>query len=177
MEGNEVTVGGGPATRPVVTVREPAWRPSPKARLLWAASAALAWIPPIVAQGVWVLVAPGAPLWHIAAAAATLVLGGLHVVVVPIWRFRVHRWEMDDTAVYTRSGWWTQERRVAPISRIQTVDTDRGPLDRRLGLATVTVTTASAAGAVEIAALDSTVADETVARLTALAAGTETDAT
>jgi len=135
------------------------------------------WIPPVVAQVVWLLVAPTAAGWHIAVAAATLVLGGLHVAVVPAWRFRVHRWEMDGSAVYTRSGWWTQEHRIAPISRIQTVDTERGPLDRWLDLTTVTVTTASAAGAVQIVGLDSRIADETVARLTALAAGTDTDAT
>jgi membrane protein YdbS with pleckstrin-like domain len=146
-------------------------------RVLWAVNAALMWIPPIVAQVVWVFVAPTGAAWHIAAASATVVLCGLHVAVVPAWRYRVHRWEMDDTAVCTRSGWWTQEDRIAPISRIQTVDTERGPLDRRFGLTTVTVTTASAAGAVKIVGLDSGVADEAVARLTALAAGIETDAT
>lgn len=161
----------------VVMMREPAWHPSPKARLLWAAGAALMWLPVVIAQVVWVVVAPVAPVWHLVAAAATVVLAGPHIGVVPFWRYRVHRWEIDDTAVYTRSGWWTQERRIAPISRIQTVDTERGPLDRWLGLATVTVTTASAAGAVRIAALDRDVADETVARLTALAATAEADAT
>jgi membrane protein YdbS with pleckstrin-like domain len=89
----------------------------------------------------------------------------------------VHRWEISDTAVHTRSGWFTQERRIAPISRIQTVDTERGPIDRWLGLATVTVTTASSAGAVEITALDTAVADETVARLTTIAGRNGADAT
>ncbi|MDC3727127.1 MULTISPECIES: PH domain-containing protein [unclassified Rhodococcus (in: high G+C Gram-positive bacteria)] len=170
----------GPAENTAATsvvMREPSWRPSPKARVLWAVSAALMWLPLVVVQVVWVLVAPVGAGWHVAAAAATVVLGGLHVAVVPVWRYRVHRWEMDETAVYTRSGWWTQEHRIAPISRIQTVDTERGPLDRWLDLTTVTVTTASAAGAVEIVGLDSRVADETVARLTALAASSETDAT
>ncbi|QHG85200.1 hypothetical protein D1O33_23240 [Rhodococcus rhodochrous] len=170
----------GPADGAAVTgvvMREPSWRPSPKARVLWAVSAASMWLPLVVAQVVWALVAPVGAGWHIAAAAATVVLGGLHVAVVPVWRYRVHRWEMDETAVYTRSGWWTQEHRIAPISRIQTVDTERGPLDRWLDLTTVTVTTASAAGAVEIVGLDSRVADETVARLTTLAASSEADAT
>ncbi|EUA22778.1 bacterial PH domain protein [Mycobacterium xenopi 3993] len=74
--------------------------------------------------------------------------GGLVVsaVVVPWWRYRVHRWEISPQAVYTRSGWLVQERRIAPISRVQTVDTYRGPLERLFGLANVTVTTASSAG-------------------------------
>ena len=80
-------------------------------------------------------------------------------------------------AVYTRTGWLVQERRIAPISRVQTVDTQRGPLDRLFGLANVTVTTASSAGAVRIVALDSDVADRVVAQLTDIAALGEQDAT
>ena len=70
-----------------------------------------------------------------------------------------------------------QERRIAPISRVQTVDTERGPLDRLFGLANVTVTTASSAGAVRIVALDSDVADRVVAQLTDIAAIGGEDAT
>lgn len=167
------------AEAPVSQVRmaDPAWRPSDKARLLWSINAALLWVPVVVAQIVWWVVDPRLTLWHVAAAAATVVVGGLHIAVVPQWRYRVHRWEISDTAVYTRSGWFTQERRIAPISRIQTVDTERGPIDRRLGLATVTVTTASSAGAVEITALDVAVADETVARLTDIAGRDGVDVT
>ncbi|MBH0118118.1 PH domain-containing protein, partial [Rhodococcus sp. CX] len=50
-------------------------------------------------------------------------------------------------------------------------------IDRWLGLATVTVTTASSAGAVEIAALDVAVADATAARLTEIAGRNGIDAT
>ncbi|MCK8674701.1 PH domain-containing protein [Rhodococcus sp. NPDC003382] len=156
---------------------DPAWRPSPKARLLWAVNAALLWIPIVAAQIVWAIVDAGHGPWHVAAAVATLVLAAAHIGLVPVWRYRVHRWEISDTAVYTRSGWFTQERRIAPISRIQTVDTERGPIDRWLGLATVTVTTASSAGAVEIAALDVAVADATAARLTEIAGRNGIDAT
>ena len=99
------------------------------------------------------------------------------VGVVPLWRFRVHRWDVSPDAVYTRSGWLVQERRIAPISRVQTVDTERGPLDRLFGLSNVTVTTASSAGAVRIVALDSDVADRVVAQLTDIAAIGGEDAT
>ena len=77
-----------------------------------------------------------------------------YVAVVPQWRYLVHRWEVTDTAVYTQTGWWARERRIAPMSRIQTVDHVEGAIARLFGLATVTVTTASAAGALEIAGLD-----------------------
>jgi membrane protein YdbS with pleckstrin-like domain len=60
---------------------------------------------------------------------------------------------------------------------VQTVDTQRGPLDRLFGLANVTVTTASSAGAVRIIALDSAVADQLAAQLTDIASIGEQDAT
>ncbi|MBD0322355.1 MAG: PH domain-containing protein [Aldersonia sp.] len=160
-----------------VTMLEPAYRPSPKAKWLWAINAALIWVVALVAEVVWGLVDRSMAGWHAVVLAATLMLAAVHITVVPFWRYAVHRWEVSDTAVYTRTGWFNQERRIAPISRVQTVDTQRGPMDRLLGLATVTVTTASAAGAVEITALDLAVADRTVARLTEIAGSTEEDAT
>lgn len=172
---NEQAASGQPAR--AVTMADPARRPSGRAPALWAINAALMWVPVAVAQIVWAVVDREHTAAHLAVAAATVVLAGLHIGVVPLWRYRVHRWEISDTAVYTRSGWFTQERRIAPISRIQTVDTERGPIDRWLGLATVTVTTASSAGAVEITALDNAVADATVTRLTAIAGRDGADAT
>ena len=77
-----------------------------------------------------------------------------YVLVVPAWKYAVHRWEVTETAVYTQTGWWARERRIAPMSRIQTVDYAEGAFERLFGLASVTVTTASAAGAVEIGGLD-----------------------
>lgn len=100
-----------------------------------------------------------------------------YVAVVPSWRYRVHRWEVTDTAVYTQTGWWSRERRIAPMSRIQTVDHAEGAIARLFGLATVTVTTASAAGALEIAGLDKDVARRLVDELTIKADAVEGDAT
>jgi hypothetical protein len=100
-----------------------------------------------------------------------------YVTVVPTWRYRVHRWEVTDTAVYTQTGWWSRERRIAPMSRIQTVDHAEGAIARLFGLATVTVTTASAAGALEIAGLDKDVARRLVDELTIKADAVEGDAT
>jgi hypothetical protein len=91
------------------------------------------------------------PWWAVVLAALAIVA---YVVVVPRWRFAVHRWEVTDTAVYTQTGWWARERRIAPMSRIQTVDHAEGAVSRLFRLSTVTVTTASAAGALEIAGLD-----------------------
>lgn len=145
--------------------------------MMWALSAALGWLLALIAQVLWWAVYPQPQGPHLAAGAVTAVLMVLHIGVVPRWRYRVHRWEISPEAVLTRSGWFVQERRIAPISRVQTVDTFRGPIDRLFGLANVTVTTASAAGAVHIEALDSEVADQVVAQLTDIAALHGEDAT
>lgn len=84
------------------------------------------------------------------AAGAVTAAGLVCAAALPRWWYRVHRWEVTEDAVYVRSGFFLQEWRVAPMSRIQTVDTVRGPLEQLFRLATVTVTTASAKGAVHI---------------------------
>jgi uncharacterized protein len=156
---------------------DPANPPSRRAPLVWAIGAAIPWLVVVIAQVVWFAFDSRMGMLHVLAAAVTAVGIAVFVVIVPLWRYRVHRWDISPQAVFTRSGWLVQERRIAPISRVQTVDTYRGPLDRLLGLANVTVTTASSAGAVRIVALDSAVADRIVAQLTDIAAiGTE-DAT
>jgi membrane protein YdbS with pleckstrin-like domain len=160
-----------------VTLTEPANKPSRKAPLVWAIGAAIPWTVLLVAVIGWLAVGRGAAWWHWPAVAVPVAGLVVSVGVVPWWRYRVHRWEIGPTAVYTRDGWLVQERRIAPISRVQTVDTARGPLDRLFGLANVTVTTASSAGAVRIVALDSDVADRVVAQLTDIAALGEQDAT
>ncbi len=164
--------------RAAVTLVDPATPPSRNAPLVWAIGAAIPWLVLVVGQVVWFAVVDDRLAWaHVTAAAVTAVGMAVFVIVVPLWRYRVHRWDISPQAVYTRSGWLVQERRIAPISRVQTVDTYRGPLDRLFGLANVTVTTASSAGAVRIVALDSAVADRVVGQLTDIAAIGAEDAT
>lgn len=179
MEPGREEHSGGTASG--LTLLDPAHPPSRKAPVVWALGAAIPWALLVFAQLAWVAV-DRRMLWlHGLAAAVTAVGIVLFVVVVPMWRYRVHRWDISagtaTPAVYTRTGWLVQERRIAPISRVQTVDTYRGPLDRLFGLANVTVTTASSAGAVRIVALDADVADRVVAQLTDIAAIGEQDAT
>jgi membrane protein YdbS with pleckstrin-like domain len=156
---------------------EPANPPSRKAPMVWAIGAAIPWLILAAGQAVWFAITPRLPWVHALAAAGTVLGIVVFVVVAPLWRYRVHRWDIDANAVYTRTGWLVQERRIAPISRVQTVDTERGPLDQLFGLANVTVTTASSAGAVRIVALDADVADRVVAQLTDIAALGGEDAT
>jgi membrane protein YdbS with pleckstrin-like domain len=111
---------------------------------------------------------------------ALLVLGVLYAVNVlfmPTCRYLVHRWETTDDAVYTLSGWLTAKWQIVPISRIQSIDTEIGLLQRLLGLATVTISTASPEAKITIEGLDARVAAATVDRLREVTAATKGDAT
>lgn len=159
-------------------LRPPRNRVSPTAIWYWTARALAGWLVLALVQVLWLLLAPGGyPTLHAAGLVATAVLGMAHVVVMPRWRYRVHRWEETPHAVYTQSGWFDQERRIAPVSRIQTVDTERGPLEQLFGLVNVTITTASAAGPLKIHGLDQKTAQRLVDELIAGTQGLENDAT
>jgi membrane protein YdbS with pleckstrin-like domain len=122
------------------------------------------------------LLSPARP-WLLLSAGVVLVLAVPFAALFPLWWFRVHRWEVTDTAVYTRAGYFFQESRIAPMSRIQTVDTECGPLEQRFGLATLIVTTASSAGALTVKGLDREVAAELAHQLADIAKLVPQDAT
>lgn len=127
----------------------------------------------IVAAALW------EPLrvWLLAPTIVLAVLLLVKVALEPFWRFRVHRWEVTERATYASSGWLVVEWRVAPTSRIQTIDALRGPLEQLFGLSTLRVTTASAHGAISIRGLDRAAAEEAAARLAIVAELEEGEAT
>ncbi len=156
-----------------ISLRDPAHRVSPRARVMWTVTAAVEGVVTLGVLLVAVLVWD-VPWWTLAALAVA-VAGW--TAVVPRWRYLVHRWETTDTAVYTQTGWWARERRIAPMSRIQTVDYAESAVARLFGLASVTITTASAAGALSIDGLERDVARRLVDDLTRQADAVEGDAT
>jgi membrane protein YdbS with pleckstrin-like domain len=160
-------------------LRPPRHRVSRTAIRYWTVRALAGWLGVTAVQVVLTLPPgdDGKLGWHVAGLVATVVLGLAHLVVMPRWRYQVHRWEVTPEAVYTQSGWFDQERRIAPISRIQTVDSERGPFGQLFGLANVTVTTASAAGPLKIQGLDRGTAQRLMDELTARTQSTPGDAT
>jgi uncharacterized protein len=158
-------------------LRPPRNQVDPRAVGWWTVTLALLVAPPVVVLVVLGALIPPARFWLLLPAVVIAVAGAPATLALPRLWFRTHRWEVTDDAVYSRTGWFFQEWRIAPMSRIQTVDTQRGPLEQRFGLATVTVTTASAKGAIKIEGLDRATAEELADRLTATTQATPGDAT
>ncbi|HVV11864.1 PH domain-containing protein [Amycolatopsis sp.] len=163
-------------TEPVLDLRPPANLVDKRAVLFWTTRAALGWLVVLVVEVVWLLLAKGGTSL-IVVLIVTVLVAAAHLIVMPQWRYRVHRWETTQQVVYTQSGWFNQERRIAPVSRIQTVDTERGPLERLFGLANLTVTTASARGPVHIHGLNLEMAQRLAAELATLTQTSAGDAT
>lgn len=157
--------------------RPPRQRVAPRARIYWltsrATTLAVVWALTLVPAALW----EGGRTWLLVAAGVLTVLLLPGLLLAPWLRYRTHRWEATGTAVYSRTGWLGRQWRIAPLSRVQTVEAKRNLLHRALGLAAVSVTTGSAQGAVEIQGLQAQVAEELVAQLTDAVARTRGDAT
>jgi uncharacterized protein len=139
---------------------EPAERLDPRAKTLWRITGTLGALP-LLAVGAFVswglLRAVEAPLLlgilpFLGALALFVVLAG----VVPDLRWRRWRYEIRDEEVDLQRGIVWVSRTLVPLARIQHVDTQSGPLQRRFGLATVIFYTA--AGANQIPELSASVA-------------------
>lgn len=161
-------------------LREPAHQVSPRAVRYWTVNAliggvvtwavlfAIAWFLP---EGRWWATALE---WFF-----VLVMVGnvVEVLLEPVIRFRRTRWEVAADRVFVQTGWLSRDQRIAPLSRVQTVDTHRGAVMRLYGLANITVTTASAAGPITIPCLDSDLADRVTAELARITGRSGGDAT
>ncbi|MFE3326304.1 PH domain-containing protein [Streptomyces sp. NPDC059176] len=160
-----------------VRLRPPTNTPNERAVPWWRLQCLLGTLVPVLALAVVGAFVGSARVWLLSAAGAVTILGLGGTAFLPAWWYRIHRWEVTDAAVYVRSGAFRQQWRIAPMSRIQTVDTERGPLEQAFRLATVIVTTASSRGAIRIGGLDHELAAELAERLTRITQATPGDAT
>ena len=144
-------------------VRNPAWPLSRTAIGLWITQGVVASLVLGGAATAATLVIPasaGGPLPALRWLLPLLAVGYAVVAigVRPWFRYRVHRWEVTQEAVYTLTGWLTRTWTLVPIARIQTVDVTRGVGQQLFGLASVVVLTASSQGTVHIPHLEADVA-------------------
>jgi uncharacterized protein len=150
---------------------EPAERLDPRAKILWRVTGALRALP-LLAGGAlvsWVLLRV-ADLPLLLAVLPFLAAFGLCVAlasVVPGLRWRRWRYEIRDDEVDLQRGILWVTRTLVPLARIQHVDTQSGPLQRRFNLATVVFYTAAGANRIpELSAPVAAGARDRIAELT-----------
>lgn len=137
-----------PAPHPV---REPLELPAfetlhPNARFGMRIAAMLAVALPVAGPSAALLI-----LWDSAgvgfAAKAAIWLAAVTVALVVGWRLGNARWSrtvfaLDDAGLRIRRGLFWRSETLVPRTRVQHTDINRGPLDRKLGLASLKVYTA-----------------------------------
>lgn len=148
-----------PGTNPVSgeseRLAEPRHRLDPRARRMW-------FISELIQTVIWAAILGAAAFaairfldrdwtWPTLIALAIVTPSLIWAFVGPAIRYRQWRYEIRDEEVDLQHGVLVKTRQLVPMSRIQHVDTRRGPLQRRFGLASVVFFTA--AGSMEIPAL------------------------
>jgi uncharacterized protein len=148
----------------------PSQKLDPQALTVWRIGAAFGtifiWIPAVVflvisyfADFVWP--------WSLAILLFPIVITILQVFIIPPIEWRRWRYDVTEREIDMQRGVFIVTRTLIPMSRVQHVDTQQGPLLRYYGLAAVTITTAG--GGHEIPGLSVEVADEVRDRIAALA--------
>jgi hypothetical protein len=84
----------------------------------------------------------GPTAWHAAWALGVVAA----CLALALWRarlaFRYTRWRLDGDALRVRRGRFWRSEVLVPRARVQHLDIERGPIERRFGLATLVVHTA-----------------------------------
>ena len=165
-----------PLTSDAVALREPTQLVCPRAKQQWRLSILVSAIVPAAGTVVaWLW--PDTDRWIALLGLALTLVVLLAAAVTPEVRYRIHRWEVTADAVHTRRGLLRVEDRIAPLSRVQTVDSVQSFTQRLFRVRSLTVTTASAAGPITIEGLDADLAQRLVAELAAITAREQDDAT
>ena len=163
-------------------VRDPAWQVSRGAIGLWITEGIIEAVVLALGTAAFLIFVPatvGGPVPFLRWAVPILVVVNAVVTIGfrPRLRYRVHRWEVTDDAVYTLTGWLSRTWTLVPISRIQTVDVTRGVMQQLFGLASVAVLTASSEGTVRVPHLEADVAQRVADDLARRAAQVRDQAT
>jgi membrane protein YdbS with pleckstrin-like domain len=78
----------------------------------------------------------------------------------PRARLRRWRWRLTDIAIELRRGVIVHRHEAVPYFRIQQIDIEAGPIDRLLGITSLSVTSASAAGSATLPGIPAEIAPE-----------------
>ena len=132
-------------------------RLSPRVRPVWLVTAFIraVFFGVFVVGGVYLLTETTEWADALGVDASTLIWGAVGLAVLSLlfrltvaWlRYSVWQFEVREDALYIERGVFTRIKTVVPFVRVQHVDSQRGPLERTVGLATVVVYTAGSRSA------------------------------
>ncbi len=149
---------------------EPSQMLDPRALRVWRINAAIGtlfiWIPAGIAVTVTYLADWLWP-WMLLILIFPFLITILQIFIIPPLEWRRWRYEVSEREVDMQRGVFVTTRTLVPMSRVQHVDTQQGPILRYYGLSAVTITTAG--GGHEIPGLSEEVASEVRDRIAALA--------
>lgn len=123
--------------------RPPAHRISRLAKGRWALVAGLGWLAPFLLVCGWIALDDSRRPAQLLTLAVVAVAALAHIVVLPRLRYRLHRWEVTDDAIYVQTGSLRAVRRVVPLAHVRAVTTGQGPLERIFELGSISVTATS----------------------------------
>ncbi|MFB4163359.1 PH domain-containing protein [Alteribacillus sp. JSM 102045] len=113
------------------------------------------------------------PLFYVWVSGISVAVYGLwQIVILPKIRWNMWRYEVYGKEIELLRGVFIARHTLIPMTRVQHVDTEQGPIYKRYGLTTVTISTA--AGVHEIPALSEQVGSRLRDQIAYLA-GTEED--
>lgn len=103
---------------------------------------------------------PGIPHRRIVAVVVLALYAALAVtkLLSPKILYHWYRYAIDDEEINIRSGVFVKKTEIVPIERVQKIEVSRGPVERRYGLASVSVVTAG--GDVDVRYLPAVEAEE-----------------
>jgi membrane protein YdbS with pleckstrin-like domain len=120
------------------------WRPlAPTAKNAFIGVAMLsAFAITLIPGSIFVLAEDESPWWYLFGALFLATTISIIAGVIAFNRWRNTFWKLDDEALYVRRGKTWFKQICVPRSRVQHLDFERGPIERRYGLATLVIHTA-----------------------------------
>jgi membrane protein YdbS with pleckstrin-like domain len=133
----------------------------------WRLSSLIVGVPVVIGLAVVALVVSGLPMaLRVALLVVPLLLAVAEFAATPV-RYRTWWYAVSEEQIDVERGWLFKTRTVVPMTRVQHVELQRGPIASRFRLAELEIHTA--AGSVKIPALDATDGEQIRQRIADLA--------
>ncbi len=84
----------------------------------------------------------GAQTWVLLMTCALILAAAVYIAAVPKVRYERYRYKIDDEAIRIREGFIFLTEQIVPMERLHKLSVSQGPVARKYGFQTITVTTA-----------------------------------